>query len=130
MGEIDANGILNVSAAEKSTGKAVNLQVDRNKEGLSSDEVERMVAEAEQFKADDEQARKRVDARNACENYAFSLKNAVNEDKISANLDQADKDAVLGAIDKTTSWLDNNPDREAEEYEAACRRAGPRAPST
>jgi len=115
--EIDANGILNVSAAEKSTGKAVNLQVDRNKEGLSSDEVERMVAEAEQFKADDEQARKRVDARNACENYAFSLKNAVNEDKISANLDQADKDTVLGAIDKTTSWLDNNPDREAEEYE-------------
>ena len=75
--DIDANGILNVTAKDKSTGKTNSITITNDSGHLSKAEIERMVADAEKFKAEDDAQRARIDARNKLENYAFSLKGAV-----------------------------------------------------
>merc|ERR1719498_928005 len=78
--DIDANGILNVSAVEKSTGKENKITITNDKGRLSKDEIERMVEEAEKYKAEDENNRARIEAKNALENYAYNLKNTINDE--------------------------------------------------
>merc|ERR1711916_385913 len=73
--DIDANGILNVSAVEKSTGKENKITITNDKGRLSEDEIERMVAEAEQYAAEDEANKQKIEAKNALENYAYSMRN-------------------------------------------------------
>lgn len=114
--DIDANGILNVSAVEKSTGKENKITITNDKGRLSKSDVERMVAEAERFKAQDEAQRKKVEAKNDLENYCFSLRNSLNEDKVSTALG-ADKDTLLTKIQDTLSWLESNSDAPVETYE-------------
>jgi len=77
--DIDANGIMNVSAVEKSTGKENKITITNDKGRLSKDEVERMVKEAEKFKQQDEGQKDKVEARNGLENYCFSLRNSIAE---------------------------------------------------
>eukprot|EP00293_Proteomonas_sulcata_P000952 CAMPEP_0184328172 /NCGR_PEP_ID=MMETSP1049-20130417/143482_1 /TAXON_ID=77928 /ORGANISM="Proteomonas sulcata, Strain CCMP704" /LENGTH=706 /DNA_ID=CAMNT_0026650469 /DNA_START=72 /DNA_END=2194 /DNA_ORIENTATION=+ len=115
--DLDANGIMNVSAADKSTGKSNKITITNDKGRLSQDEIERMVKEAERFKEEDEQQRKKVDARNALENYAYSLKNTLSDDKVKDKIDQADKDSLTEKIDETISWLDSNQNAEVNEFE-------------
>jgi L1 cell adhesion molecule like protein len=115
--DIDANGILNVSASEKATGKSNQITITNEKGRLSKDEIDRMVNEAEKYKADDDAQREKVEAKNSLENYCFTMKNSLNdlkEDKIDAS----DKEAVTKAVDETLQWLDSNQLAEKDEFEA------------
>ena len=115
--DIDANGILNVSAVEKSTGKEQKITITNDKGRLSADDIERMVGEAEKYKAEDERQRQRIEAKNGLENYAFSLRNSIREEKLAAKISSDDKATIEGAVDEVISWLDHNGSAEKEEYE-------------
>merc|ERR1711966_245621 len=116
--DLDANGIMNVSASGKSTGKSNKITITNDKGRLSQDEIERMVKEAERFKEEDERQRQKIDAKNALENYAYSLKNTLSDDKVKDKIDASDKESLEGAIDKAIQWLENNPNAEKEEFES------------
>merc|ERR1711944_286569 len=79
--DVDANGILNVNAADKSTGKSQKITITNDKGRLSKEEIERMVNEAEKYKADDEAQKDRVQAKNELESYAFQMKQTAEDDK-------------------------------------------------
>jgi L1 cell adhesion molecule like protein len=115
--DIDANGILNVSAVEKSTGKEQKITITNDKGRLSKEEVERMVAEAEKYKAEDEANAKRIQAKNEVENYCYSMKNAMNDEKLQGKIEESDKSTVLDKIEETIKWLEANQEKETEEYE-------------
>ena len=116
--DLDANGIMNVSAQDKSTGKQNKITITNDKGRLSQDDIERMVREAERFKEEDERHRKKVEARNALENYAYSLKNTLNDDKVAGKIDESDKSSLTAKMDETISWLESNHGADPEEYEA------------
>jgi len=115
--DIDANGILNVSAIEKSTGKENKITITNDKGRLSQDEIERMVSEAEKYKAEDDANRHRIEAKNGLENYCYSLKSSVGSEEVKNKIPADDKANLEKAIEDTISWLDANPAAEKEEYE-------------
>ena len=115
--DIDADGILNVSAVEKSTGKENKITIKNEKGRLSADEIEKMVQEAEKFKAEDEANRQRIEAKNQLENYIFSARNSIKEEAVASKLDEADKKTIESKLDEAMSWLDDHPNAEKEEYE-------------
>merc|ERR1711988_775581 len=78
--EVDANGILQVSAEDKGTGKAEKITITAEKGRLSEDEIERMVQEAEQYAEEDKKVKERIDARNGLESYLYNLKNTLEDD--------------------------------------------------
>merc|ERR1712211_68547 len=90
--DIDANGILNVSAEDKSTSKKNSITITNDKGRLSKDDVERMVAEAEKYKAEDEAYKGKVEAKTALEGYVFNIRNTLNDDNVGGKLDAADKE--------------------------------------
>lgn len=107
--ELDANGILKVSAGDKGTGKSQSITITNDKGRLSQEEIERMVQEAEQFAEEDKANREKIEARNKLENYAFSLKNQVNDEEgLGGKLDDEDKETLNEAIKEATDWLDEN----------------------
>ncbi|EYE99577.1 molecular chaperone Hsp70 [Aspergillus ruber CBS 135680] len=114
--DVDANGIMNVGATEKGTGKANKITITNDKGRLSKEEIERMLAEAEKFKAEDEAEASRIHAKNGLESYAYSLKNTINEGKLTISDD--DKTKVQTKVEETISWLDSNQTAEKEEYES------------
>jgi L1 cell adhesion molecule like protein len=116
--DIDANGILNVSATEKSTGKEQKITITNDKGRMSAEEIDRLVQEAEKYKAEDDATRARVDAKNGLENYAFQIKNTINGEQFEAKLSAEDKSKIEEAINNTTTWMDRNQHAEKEEYEA------------
>jgi L1 cell adhesion molecule like protein len=116
--DVDANGILNVSACEKSTGKSEKITISNSSNKLSKDEIERMVQEAERFKADDEAASKRVQNKNSLENYIYNVKSTVlNEPKMKTSLG-SNYDTVNNTVEETLKWLEEHSDATADEYEA------------
>ena len=115
--DIDADGILNVSAVEKSTGKENKITIKNEKGRLSADEIEKMVQEAEKFKAEDEANKQRIEAKNQLENYIFSARNSMKEDAVASKLSEDDKKKINEELDKAMSWLDDHPSAEKEEYE-------------
>jgi len=116
--DIDANGILNVHAVEKSTGKENKITITNDKGRLSAEEIERMVQEAERYKHDDEINRMRIEAKNSLENYAFSIRNTINEPQLAGKLSASDKSNIEAKIKETTDWLDTHQSAEKEEFEA------------
>ena len=116
--DLDANGIMNVAAADKSTGKSNKITITNDKGRLSQDDIERMVKEAERFKEQDERQRKKVDAKNSLENYAYSLKNTLSDEKVAGKITADDKSSLEGKINETISWLESNQSAEVEEFEA------------
>ncbi len=115
--DIDANGILNVSALEKSTGKENKITITNDKGRLSQEEIERMVSEAEKYKAEDDANKNRIEAKNGLENYCYSLKSSLSSPEVEGKIPSGDKAALDSKIDETISWLDSNPGAEKEEYE-------------
>lgn len=116
--DVDANGILQVSAVEKSTGKEEKITITNQSSRLSKDDIERMVKEAEQFKADDEIVRQRVEAKNKLENYCYNIKSSVlNEEKMKSNLG-SDIKTVENIIDSTLKWIEENSDSSCEQFES------------
>ena len=115
--DIDANGILNVSAKDKSTGKQNQITITNDKGRLSQADIDRMVKDAEQFKDEDEEARKKVEAKNGLENYAYSLRSTLRDEKISAVISEEDKQTVNKHVDEAISWLETNQLAEVDEFE-------------
>jgi heat shock protein 1/8 len=115
--DIDANGILNVSALEKSTGKEQRITIKNDKGRMSAEEIERLVQEAERYKAEDEANKARVEAKNALENYCFQVKSSMNDEGLASKVSAEDKEQVMEAINSTTKWLDGNQTAEKEEFE-------------
>merc|ERR1712196_626002 len=113
---------------EKSTGKEQKITIKNDKGRLSQDEIDRMVDEAERYKAEDEANRVRVEAKNSLENYCYSMKNTMSDEKLASKLSDDDKSTVTAKIDETTSWLDANQARRRpqgglrEAHELGCRR--------
>jgi L1 cell adhesion molecule like protein len=115
--DIDANGILNVSAVEKSTGKENKITITNDKGRLSQDEIERMVNDAEKYKKEDESAKERVEAKNQLENYAYGLKNSLSEEPMKSKVSDADKTKIEESVKDVIEWMDSNPSAEKSEYD-------------
>ncbi|KAI6710521.1 hypothetical protein B2J93_1990 [Marssonina coronariae] len=115
--DLDANGIMNVSALEKGTGKSNKIVITNDKGRLSKEDIERMLAEAEKYKAEDEAEAGRISAKNGLESYAYSLRNTLSDSKVDEKLDAADKEQLKSEIDKTVAWLDDSQQATKEEYE-------------
>merc|ERR1712166_1459554 len=116
--DIDANSILNVTAKEVSMGKEQKIQIKNDTGRLSQSEVDRMVREAEEYKAEDESNRKRIEAKNSLENYAYSIRNTCDDPKTGAKIPEEDKTAMKDACDVAIKWLESHESAEAEEFEA------------
>jgi len=116
--DMDANGILNVSAADKATGRANKITITNDKGRLSKEEIERMVNEAEKYRAEDEAATARIQAKNGLESFAFNIKNSLSDEKVAGKLDAADKKKLEDACQEVITWLDGNQEADKEEFDA------------
>lgn len=114
--DVDANGILNVSAVDKSTGKQNKITITNDKGRLSKDDIERMVQEAEKYKDEDEKQKTRIAAKNSLEAYCFGVKSAL-EGPGSEKMPESDKKSVLDKVKELLNWLDNNQLAETEEFD-------------
>lgn len=115
--DVDANGILNVSAVDKSTGRQNKITITNDKGRLSKADIEKMVQEAEQYREDDERQRERIAAKNQLEAYAFQLKSTMEEEAVKSKLSEEDRKTVLNKVDETLRWLDSNQLADKEEFE-------------
>ncbi|XP_072494169.1 heat shock cognate 71 kDa protein-like [Notamacropus eugenii] len=115
--DIDANGILNVSAVDKSTGKENKITITNDKGRLSKEDIERMVQEAEKYKAEDEKERDKVSSKNSLESYAFNMKATVEDEKLQGKIGDEDKQKILDKCNEIINWLDKNQTAEKEEFE-------------
>jgi len=116
--DIDANGILNVTAMDKTTGRSNKITITNDKGRLSKEEIDRMVSEAEKFKEEDAKVAERVASKNGLESYAYQLRNTLQDEKIASHIEAGDKEKLNKAIDETISWLDHNQEASKEEYES------------
>merc|ERR1711879_37091 len=114
--DIDANGILNVSAADKSTGKQNKITITNDKGRLSKEEIERMVNDAENFKADDEKQKERISAKNGLESYCFNMKTTIEDEKVKDKISEDDMKKINDKCDEAIKWLDANQLAEVEEF--------------
>jgi len=116
--DIDANGILNVSAQDKSTGKSNQITITNEKGRLSQAEIDRMVQEAEKYRAEDEQMKVKIEAKNGLENYCFTMRNTLSEEKLQDKFEAGDKEKIEAAVQEALDWLDKNQMAEKDEFEA------------
>jgi L1 cell adhesion molecule like protein len=114
--DIDANGILNVSAKDSSTGKSEKITIKNDKGRLSKDDIEKMLTDAEKYKAEDDKQKEKVAARNQLESYVFGAKQALEEAPVE-KIPEADKQAGIKKCKEVLSWLDNNLLAEKEEFD-------------
>jgi len=117
--EIDANGILQVGASDKGTGKTEKITITADKGRLSQEEIDRMVKEAEEFADEDKKVQAKITAKNGLESYLYSMKNSVEDEEkgIAGKIEEAEKKELVEAIDEALDWLESNADAEAEEFE-------------
>ncbi|KAL5474518.1 hypothetical protein EMCRGX_G026474 [Ephydatia muelleri] len=115
--DIDRNGILNVSAVEKSTGKENKITITNDKGRLSADDIERMVKDAEKYKSQDEEHKAKIAAKNQLESYTLQLKSTMEEETVKSKLSEEDRKKVLDKVGEVSSWLDRNQTAEKGEFE-------------
>ncbi|XP_040046662.2 heat shock 70 kDa protein 1-like [Gasterosteus aculeatus] len=115
--DVDANGILNVSAVDKSTGKENKITITNDKGRLSKEEIERMVQDADKYKAEDDLQRDRVSAKNSLESYAFSVSSSLRDENLRGQVSAEDLKKVTEKCEETVAWLENNQLAEKEEYQ-------------
>merc|ERR1712086_1094547 len=117
--EIDANGILQVSAEDKGTGKAEKITITAEKGRLSEEDIERMVREAEEYADEDAKVKDRIDGRNGLEGYLYNVKNSIEDEEkgVGGKISAEDKDTVSEAVKEALEWLDDNQEAEKEDYE-------------
>ena len=116
--EIDANGILQVAAEDKGSGKSEKITITAEKGRLSEEDIERMVQEAEEFAEEDKRTKERVDGRNALESYCYQLKNTLDDEDKPLDISEEDRESIDEAIKQSLEWLDDNQEAEKEEYDA------------
>ena len=114
--DIDANGILNVSATDKSSGKQEKITITNDKGRLSKDDIERMVNEAEQYRAEDDNQKERISAKNNLESYCFNMKSTMDDEKYKDKISDGDRSTIKEKCDEGIKWLDGNQTAEREEY--------------
>merc|ERR1711860_183812 len=114
--DIDANGILNVSAVDKSSGKQEKITITNDKGRLSKEDIERMVADAEKFKAEDDKQKERIAAKNGLESYCFNMKSTLEDEKLKGKINENDQKTILDKCNDAISWLDGNQTAEVEEF--------------
>eukprot|EP00249_Psilotum_nudum_P017242 c26230_g1_i1 orf=155-2158(+) len=116
--EVDANGILNVKAEDKGTGKSQKITITNDKGRLSQEEIDRMVKEAEEFAEEDKRVKEKIDARNNLESYVYNMKNTINDkDKLADKVELDDKEKIETALKEALDWLDDNQGAEKEDFE-------------
>jgi heat shock protein 5 len=121
--EIDVNGILNVAAEDKGTGNKNQITITNDKGRLSEEDIQRMVREAEEAAEEDKIAKERVEARNQLENYAYQIRNTINdEEKLGDKITAEDKETIQDAIKQALDWLEENATADKEEYDAEYKR--------
>merc|ERR1711920_208350 len=132
--EIDSNGILNVGAEDKGTGKSEKITITNDKGRLTEEQIEKMIKEAEQFADEDKKVKERVDAKNAFDGYIHSMRSATEgsgENKgLSEKMDEEEKEKVMDALKDGQSWLDSNPEADAEEIKEKHKEEAGRAART
>lgn len=120
--EVDANGILQVTAQDKGTGKAEKIVITNDKGRLSQEEIERMLKDAETFAEQDKVAKEKIDAKNALENYIFTMKNTIEDpEKLANKLETEDKDAIKDGLKEAQEFLDKSSNAEKEDFEKALK---------
>ena len=112
--DIDANGILNVSAVEKKTGQQQHITISNDSGKMSKEDIEKMIKESEKYKEEDDRNKAKIEARNSLENFLYTSKNSISDAKI----DNSEKTEILDIIDDKISWLDNNHTASKDEYES------------
>jgi len=116
--DIDANGILNVTATDKSTGKENKITITNDKGRLSKEDIEKMVADAEKFKAEDEAIKDKVQSKNGLESYAYQMKSTIEDEKVKDKISEEDKTAITTKCKETLDWLDANAEATKEEFDS------------
>jgi len=116
--DVDANGILNVSAAEKSTGKSNKITITNDKGRLSRDDVDRLVEEAAKYEAEDKAKFDRVNGKNQLESYMYNLRNSLKEDGVKEKLSEDEYTSATKTVDDGIAWLSSNEDAEVDMYVA------------
>ena len=114
--DVDANGILNVSAAEKSTGKSEKITITNDKGRLNKDDIERMVAEAAAAAEEDKVRMERVEAKNGLESYLYNARNSFRDEKAKEKTDAATLEKAEGILKGHIEWLEANPEESTETY--------------
>ncbi|XP_014214352.1 heat shock protein 68 [Copidosoma floridanum] len=112
--DMDANGILHVTAKDTASGRSNNIRITNDKGRLSKEEIDRMLSDAERYREQDQEQREKVVARNQLESYVFTVKQAVQD--CGDKLNQSDKNSVLSLCEDTIRWLDNNSLAEKDEF--------------
>lgn len=115
--DIDANGILNVTACDKSSGKKQNLTITNDKSRHSKEQIEEMIKIAEQQKEEDEKQIKRIEARNQLESYIYNWRNQLDSKELTGKLPETDVNTIQDTIKSTQEWLDSNNSATTEELE-------------
>jgi len=116
--DLDANGILQVSALDKTTGKSERITITNDKGRLSAEQIEKMVADAEKYKEEDNKQKERVEAKNQLENYAFQIRSSLSDEAVAGKLNADDKTKLNSAVDSALSWLDTHQSASKDEFEA------------
>merc|ERR1712217_328975 len=116
--DVDANGILNVSAQDKASGKSNQITITNEKGRLSQSDIDRMVSEAEKYKAEDDAYKSRVESKNGLENYCFQMRNSLEEEKLKDKFEAGDKEKIEEAVKSALDWLDKNQMAEKDEFDA------------
>lgn len=114
--DVDANGILSIAASDKGTGKIESLTITSEKGRLSDEEIEKMVAEAEEYAEQDKKEKDKIVAKNGLEAYLYNLKSSLN-DSLSEKIGGEDKTTLTNAVEDALVWLEDNPAAEKEDYD-------------
>jgi heat shock 70kDa protein 1/2/6/8 len=115
--DIDANGVLNVTAADKSCGKSNNIKINNDKGRLSKEDIEQMVADADKYKADDDRQMEKITARNQLESYCFSMKQTMDDEKLKDKISEEDRTTITTKVEESLTWLDGNQTAEKDEFD-------------
>nr|UXY86914.1 heat shock protein 70KD [Cryptomonas paramecium] len=115
--DIDANGILNVSASDKSTGKSNKITITNDKGRLSKEDIERMVEEAEKYKTEDEKTRQRIEAKNNLENYAYNIRSTIRDEKVKNKISETDRDLIEAKVKDVVTFIETAEKAEKEDFE-------------
>jgi len=116
--DVDANGILNVSAVETASGKSEKITIINDSNRLSQEDIDKMVQDAERYKADDEKVKARIEKKNGLENYCFQMKNQLEDEKLKDKFTEDDKKVIEDGTKEVLQWLESNHNADATEYEA------------
>merc|ERR1712061_26239 len=114
--DVDSNGILNVSALEKGSGKAEKITITNDKGRLSKEEIEKMVADAEKFKGEDDKQKERIAAKNGLESFIFNLKSSLEQPEVKTKLSEEELSGAKAHLETALTWLDCNQLAEKEEF--------------